>query len=85
VNIIFYAKTYAMDAVMTLALALNETLPAVNETMTESLQLNTTALKAALQATMLTGATVSGGREGERLGGGGGGEEKRASTLCYCT
>jgi hypothetical protein len=64
----FNAKTYATDAVMTLALALNETLPNFNETVAENFQVNMTALKAAVQATMLTGATVSGGRE-EREGG----------------
>ena len=63
----FNAKAYAMDAVMTLALALNETLrPTFNGTSTEDLQINKTALKGALQNTMLNGASVSEGREGGR-------------------
>ena len=61
------AKTYAMDAVMTLAMALNETLPPTfNGTSTEDLQINMTALKGALQSTMLNGASVSEGRGRER-------------------
>ena len=63
VNIVetFDARTYAMDAVTSLALALNETLmpTSSNGTLTENIQVNLTALKGALQATMFTGASVS--------------------------
>ena len=52
----FNTNSYAMDAVMTLALALNQTLPVFNETLTE---LNMTQFKNALQATTFTGASVS--------------------------
>ena len=63
VNIVetFDARTYAMDAVTSLALALNETLmpTSSNGTLTENIQVNLTALKGALQATMFAGASVS--------------------------
>lgn len=58
----FDAKTYAMDAVMTLALALNETLlppSSFNGTSMENPQIDTTALKSALQAVTFSGASVS--------------------------
>ena len=56
----FDVGAYAMDAVMTLALALNETLPArFNGTLTENSQLNMTRLKTAIQGSMFTGASVS--------------------------
>ena len=80
----FNPKTYAVDAVMSLALALNETLrPTFNGTLMEDLQINTTALKSALQTTMFNGVSVSGGRGRE----GGGRETERESQLHvnYCT
>ena len=56
----FDVGAYAMDAVMTLALALNETLPArFNGTLTESSQVKITGLTTAIQASMFTGASVS--------------------------
>ena len=57
----FDARTYAMDAVTSLALALNETLmpTSSNDTFAENIQVNLTVLKGALQATMFTGASVS--------------------------
>ena len=56
----FDVGAYAMDAVMTLALALNETLPArLNGTLTESSQVNMTHLTTAIQASTFTGASVS--------------------------
>ena len=57
----FDARTYAMDAVTSLALALNETLvpTSSNGTLTENIQVNLTALRGALQATMFAGASVS--------------------------
>ena len=57
----FDARTYAMDAVTSLALALNETLmpTSSNGALTENIQVNLTALKGALQATMFAGVSVS--------------------------
>lgn len=52
----FNTSSYAMDAVMTLALALNETLSVFNETLTE---LNMTQFKNVVQATTFTGVSVS--------------------------
>ena len=52
----FNSNTYAMDAVMTLALALNEKLRNQNQT---GAQFANQSLSDALQATMFTGASVS--------------------------
>ena len=82
----FNPKTYVMDAVMSLALALNETLrPTFNGTLMEDLQINTTALKSALQDTMFNGASVSGGRARGREGGGGDRERESQLHVNYCT
>ena len=52
----FNSNTYAMDAVMTLALALNETLGNQNQT---GAQFANQSLSDALQTTMFTGVSVS--------------------------
>ena len=44
---------------MTLALALKETLPALNETVTENPQVNTSRLTEAIQTAIFNGTSVS--------------------------